>query len=312
MSSGQPVVGVSLATTNRRKDFEEWIGDGGLSPRAIERNSKGDYIFMQAASAWHVWKAAQAHYAKPTAPVVLPEPFGYFKPFVDGWMDCKETDEGARPLYEAPQPQAVPEGWKLVPERPTQNMCNAAKYGVDGRLSVFKWADAYKVMCNNAPPPPKLASEPQPQAVAPVVLPEPGINTANHASVRVIGYTEQQVRELLDNTKRSTNRDDESVGLREALVRAHDWMDSQADSQSKGGHETFDLMMLRAERNAIKSALDESPQPQADARDAERYRWLRDKWLGNEPEAINMERAKGQRGLDAAIDAAIAAAKENK
>lgn len=208
--------------------------------------------------------------------------------------------------------------------------------------------------------------------VEPVVLPEPGINTANHASVRVIGYTEQQVRELLDNTKRSTNRDDESVGLREALVRAHDWMDSQADSQSKGGHETFDLMMLRAERNAIKSALDESPQPQevpvfnhvaalklkelqergyaitgyafekvdseqtergfitsggfvgwwkgehtnqqpqADARDSERYRWLRDKWLGNEPEAINMERAKGQRGLDAAIDAAIAAAKEMK
>ena len=92
-------------------------------------------------------------YAKPAAPVELPEPFGYFKPFVDGWMDCKETDEGARPLYEAPQPQA-------------------------------------------------------------------------------------------------------------------------------------------------------------DARDAERYRWLRDEWLNNEPEAINMERAKGQRGLDAAIDAAIAAAKE--
>ena len=48
----------------------------------------------------------------------------------------------------------------------------------------------------------------------------------------------------------------------------------------------------------------------ADSLDAERYRWLRDEWLNNEPEAINMERAKGQRGLDAAIDAAIAAAKE--
>lgn len=55
-----------------------------------------------------------------------------------------------------------------------------------------------------------------------------------------------------------------------------------------------------------------SPKAQADALDAERYRWLRDEWLGNEPEAINMERSKGQRGLDAAIDAAIAAAKENK
>lgn len=45
---------------------------------------------------------ATCHQAQP----VKQEPFGYFKPFVDGWMDCKETDEGARPLYEAPQPQA--------------------------------------------------------------------------------------------------------------------------------------------------------------------------------------------------------------
>ena len=42
------------------------------------------------------------------APVVLPEPFGYFKCDAYGWMDCAETDEGARPLYEAPQPQVVP------------------------------------------------------------------------------------------------------------------------------------------------------------------------------------------------------------
>lgn len=64
-----------------------------------------------------------------------------------------------------------------------------------------------------------------------------------------------------------------------------------------------------AETDEGAIALYEAPQPQADALDAERYRWLRDEWLGNEPEAINMERAKGQRGLDAAIDAAIAAAK---
>ena len=67
-----------------------------------------------------------------------------------------------------------------------------------------------------------------------------------------------------------------------------------------------------AETDEGAIALYEAPQPQADALDAERYRWLRDEWLGNEPEAINMECAKGQRGLDAAIDAAIAAAKENK
>lgn len=31
-----------------------------------------------------------------------PEPFGYFRPSVDGWEDCAPTAEGARPLYEAP------------------------------------------------------------------------------------------------------------------------------------------------------------------------------------------------------------------
>lgn len=47
-----------MNTKQTRKDFEEWMGDGGLSPRAIERNSNGDYILMQAAHAWEVWKAA--------------------------------------------------------------------------------------------------------------------------------------------------------------------------------------------------------------------------------------------------------------
>ena len=55
-----------------RKGFEEWMGDGGLSPRAIERNSNGGYILMQAAHAWEVWKAAHTHYAKSAAPVALP------------------------------------------------------------------------------------------------------------------------------------------------------------------------------------------------------------------------------------------------
>jgi hypothetical protein len=30
------------------------------------------------------------------------EPFGYFRPTIDGWEDCAEHDEGARPLYERP------------------------------------------------------------------------------------------------------------------------------------------------------------------------------------------------------------------
>ena len=61
-----------MNTEKARKDFEDWMGDSGLSPRAIERNSKGDYILMQTAHAWEVWKAAHTHYAKSAAPVVLP------------------------------------------------------------------------------------------------------------------------------------------------------------------------------------------------------------------------------------------------
>lgn len=38
--------------------------------------------------------------------------------------------------------------------------------------------------------------------------------------------------------------------------------------------------------------------------DAERYRWLRAVHIGDDPESINLDRAPGQRGLDAAIDAA--------
>lgn len=41
-----------------------------------------------------------------------------------------------------------------------------------------------------------------------------------------------------------------------AMERAWLWMDNQADSQSKGGHATFDLLMLREERDALRAAID--------------------------------------------------------
>lgn len=50
-------------------------------------------------------------------------------------------------------------------------------------------------------------------------------------------------------------------GLREAAQRAHDWMDSQADSQSKGNYHSFDLLCLRRERDALAEALAAAPQP---------------------------------------------------
>ena len=45
---------------------------------------------------------------------------------------------------------AAPEGWQLVPVNPTQEMADAAKW-IDGRLSVWKWADGYKAMLAAAP-----------------------------------------------------------------------------------------------------------------------------------------------------------------
>ena len=30
------------------------------------------------------------------------EPFGYFRSTIDGWENCAEHEEGARPLYESP------------------------------------------------------------------------------------------------------------------------------------------------------------------------------------------------------------------
>lgn len=80
-----------MNTEKARKDFEDWMGDGGLSPRAIERNSKGDYILMQTAHAWAVWRAAATQSAsnsaefdgiKKAAPVALPEPEAYL--YVNG------------------------------------------------------------------------------------------------------------------------------------------------------------------------------------------------------------------------------------
>lgn len=48
----------------------------------------------------------------------------------------------------------------------------------------------------------------------------------------------------------------------EAMERAWLWMENQADSQSKGNHATFDLMMLREERDALRAAIDAAPTTQ--------------------------------------------------
>lgn len=43
--------------------------------------------------------------------------------------------------------------------------------------------------------------------------------------------------------------------LLEALQSVHQWMDKQADAQSKGGHATFDLWALREQRDISSAAI---------------------------------------------------------
>ena len=47
----------------------------------------------------------------------------------------------------------------------------------------------------------------------------------------------------------------------EALKSVWLWMENQADNQSKGGHATFDLMMLREERDKARAAIAKGEQP---------------------------------------------------
>lgn len=88
----------------------------------------------------------------------------------------------------------VPQGWKLVPVESTEAMARAFRaddapgYFCMTTLRCADFSERYAAM---------LAAAPQPPEAAPVQLPEYGIDTANHAGIRVRGYTEQQVRQLL-------------------------------------------------------------------------------------------------------------------
>lgn len=166
--------------------------------------------------------------------------------------------------------------------------------------------------------------QPLEMVAAPVVLPEPeaylfqhedtgqtmfveaqqvewGFEANNPRLQKISGvYTEEQVRELLDKatcTKSQTAQ--EPFGYFKA--EPFGWRDC-----------------AETEEGAI--ALYEAPQPKADARDAQRYRWLRSQPLESDMFCTTIWR-KGLDGfgddlrleeLDAAIDAAIAAAKEMK
>lgn len=83
----------------------------------------------------------------------------------------------------------------------------------------------------------------------------------------------------------------------EAMERAWLWMENQADSQSKGGHATFDLMMLREERDALRAAIDAAPttqpacQQEAQEPVAGHCRFPGGAWAECSPEHVRMVRA---------------------
>ena len=103
---------------------------------------------------------------------------------------------------------------------------------------------------------------------------------------------------------------------RSALTLAVEVMESEAAMQVEGGHDAYAARMKRA-MAVMRSMLTAPPAPQGDARDAERYRWLRDHYddvyaLDEQGDLAVQIKAAGLIGesaqkLDTAIDAAIAA-----
>lgn len=52
-----------------------------------------------------------------------------------------------------------------------------------------------------------------------------------------------------------SNKTDLETELLNALESVWLWMENQSDGQSKGGHATFDLMMLREQRDIARAAI---------------------------------------------------------
>lgn len=84
---GSDRVGVHKHKQRRAVGYKAMCGECGLSQTVVAHGS-----IEAAAAAWN--RRAQHSTA---------EPFGYFRAEPFGWTDCAATDEGAVPLYAAPQ-----------------------------------------------------------------------------------------------------------------------------------------------------------------------------------------------------------------
>ena len=92
--------------------------DEQLAERLYEHAKHGSHAYpallyaaaerLYALSAeWALLGASLAQAEREAEAVAASEPFGYFRALPMGWEDCAETDEGAIPLYEHPQPDRV-------------------------------------------------------------------------------------------------------------------------------------------------------------------------------------------------------------
>ena len=68
------------------------------------------------------------------------------------------------------------------------------------------------------------------------------------------GYTADQMQAYAQQAR--ADLEAENARLREALESVHQWMGDQANAQSNGWHATFDLMMLREQRDIARAALE--------------------------------------------------------
>ena len=72
-------------------------------------------------------------------------PFGYFRAEPFGWTDCAESDEGAKPLYEAPPAHES----LLNPDMPTQELrLHMGELSADEVLvarAAIRWANTYGI-----------------------------------------------------------------------------------------------------------------------------------------------------------------------
>lgn len=61
-----------------REKFEHWYSDASATPKAIERDTKGNYKYMGTHNAWTTWQACAAALSQPAA--AEPEIVGWYSP----------------------------------------------------------------------------------------------------------------------------------------------------------------------------------------------------------------------------------------